>query len=144
MRGGCLTPGGPSARIRGLSVIQTKSATMEKKRLEHFKKRLVQKQTELLQAVSRNEQDGRAADEEATQDVADKAINSYTKEFLFHLSNSDRNLLQMVAEALQRIKDGTYGQCASCGNDMNPKRLEAVPWARHCLNCQEKVEQGVH
>ncbi len=125
-------------------MIQTKSATMEKKRLEHFKKRLVQKQTELLQAVSRNEQDGRAADEEATQDVADKAINSYTKEFLFHLSNSDRNLLQMVAEALQRIKDGTYGQCASCGNDMNPKRLEAVPWARHCLNCQEKVEQGVH
>lgn len=117
---------------------------MEKKRLEHFKKRLVQKQTELLQAVSRNEQDGRAADEEATQDVADKAINSYTKEFLFHLSNSDRNLLQMVAEALQRIKDGTYGQCASCGNDMNPKRLEAVPWARHCLNCQEKVEQGAH
>ncbi|MGH9542306.1 MAG: TraR/DksA family transcriptional regulator [Terriglobales bacterium] len=125
-------------------MIQTKSATMEKKRLEHFKKRLVQKQTELLQAVSRNEQDGRAADEEATQDVADKAINSYTKEFLFHLSNSDRNLLQMVAEALQRIKDGTYGQCASCGNDMNPKRLEAVPWARHCLNCQERVEQGVH
>lgn len=125
-------------------MIQTRSATMEKKRLEHFKKRLVQKQTELLQAVSRNEQDGRAADEEATQDVADKAINSYTKEFLFHLSNSDRNLLQMVAEALQRIKDGTYGQCASCGNDMNPKRLEAVPWARHCLNCQEKVEQGVH
>lgn len=125
-------------------MIQTKSATMEKKRLEHFKKRLVQKQTELLQAVSRNEQDGRAADEEATQDVADKAINSYTKEFLFHLSNSDRNLLQMVAEALQRIKDGSYGQCASCGNDMNPKRLEAVPWARHCLNCQERVEQGVH
>lgn len=116
---------------------------MDKKRLEHFKKRLVQKQSELLQAVSRNEQDGRAADEEATQDVADKAINSYTKEFLFHLSNSDRNLLQMVAEALQRIKEGSYGQCVTCGNEMNPKRLEAVPWARFCLNCQEKVEQGI-
>lgn len=116
---------------------------MEKKRLEQLKKKLLQKQSDLLHAVSRNEQDGRSADEEATQDVADKAINSYTKEFLFHLSNSDRNLLQLVDEALQRIRDGHYGQCITCGNDMNPKRLEAVPWARNCIPCQEKVEQGV-
>lgn len=115
---------------------------MEKRRLEQFKKRLLQKQAELLQAVSRNEQDGRTADEEATQDIADKAINSYTKEFLFHLSNSDRTLLQMVAEALLRIREGKYGLCVTCGSEMNPKRLEAVPWARFCLTCQEKVEQA--
>lgn len=124
-------------------MLQTKIAPMDKRRLEQFKKKLLQKQGELLQAVSRNEQDGRTADEEATQDVADKAINSYTKEFLFHLSNSDRNLLQMVDEALRRIREGGYGQCLSCGNEMNPKRLEAVPWARYCIACQEKVERGL-
>jgi DnaK suppressor protein len=116
---------------------------MEKRRLEHFKKRLQEKQHDVMRAVSRNQQDGRLADEEATQDVADKAINSYTKEFLFHLSNADRNLLQQVDEALARIREGSYGLCITCGNEVNPKRLEAVPWARYCIACQEKVERGV-
>lgn len=116
---------------------------MDKKRLEHFKAKLQQKQQDLMLAVSRNEQDGRLADEEATQDVADKALNSYTKEFLFHQSNTDRTQLQLVVEALGRIRDGSFGECVTCGEEINSKRLEAVPWARYCLTCQEKVEQGV-
>lgn len=116
---------------------------MDKKRLEHFKVKLQQKQQDLMHAVSRNEQDGRLADEEATQDIADKALNSYTKEFLFHQSNTDRTQLQLVVEALGRIRDGSYGECVTCGEELNAKRLEAVPWARYCLSCQEKVEQGV-
>ncbi len=116
---------------------------MDKKRLDQFKKKLQQKQSDLLRAVSRNEQDGRSADEDATQDIADKAINSYTKEFLFHQSNSERSLLQMVDEALLRIREGSYGLCLTCGTEVNSKRLEAVPWTRHCIECQEKIEQGV-
>ena len=116
---------------------------MDKKRLEHFKTKLQQKQQDLMLAVSRNEQDGRLADEEATQDIADKALNSYTKEFLFHQSNTDRTQLQLVVEALGRIRDGSFGECVTCGEEINSKRLEAVPWARYCLACQEKVEQGV-
>ncbi len=116
---------------------------MDKRKLETFKKRLLQKQQDLNRAVSRNEQDGRLADEEVTQDIADKAINSYTKEFLFHQSNNDRQALQLIDEALTRIRDGSFGQCITCGNELNPKRLDAVPWARYCIACQEKVEQGV-
>lgn len=116
---------------------------MEKKRVEQFKKRLEMRQQELRRLVSRNVQDGRAADEQAAQDIADKAANSYTKEFLFHQSNNDRQLLQLVEEALQRIREGSYGECVNCGNELNAKRLEAVPWTRYCINCQEKVEQGL-
>jgi RNA polymerase-binding transcription factor len=116
---------------------------MDRKRLEQFHKKLQQKQQELMQAVARNEQDGRAADEEATQDIADKATNSYTKEFLFHQSNADRSQLQLVNDALVRIREGTFGECTACGEELNLKRLEAVPWASLCINCQEKVEQGV-
>jgi len=116
---------------------------MEKKRLEQFKKRLETRQHELRRLVSRNVQDGRAADEQAAQDIADKAANSYTKEFLFHQSNNDRQLLQLVEEALNRIREGAYGECVNCGNELNAKRLEAVPWTRYCINCQEKVEQGL-
>jgi len=116
---------------------------MDKKRLEQFKKRLETRQQELRRLVSRNVQDGRAADEQAAQDIADKAANSYTKEFLFHQSNNDRQLLQLVEEALNRIREGGYGECVNCGNELNAKRLEAVPWTRYCINCQEKVEQGL-
>ena len=116
---------------------------MDKKKVEYFKKRLLAKQAELLRLVTKSERDGREADEEATQDVADKAANSYTKEFLFHQSDENRRLLQLVSEALERMKAGTYGQCVACEEEVQQKRLEAVPWARHCIECQEKQDQGL-
>ncbi|MFZ0283827.1 MAG: TraR/DksA family transcriptional regulator [Terriglobales bacterium] len=119
-----------------------KSLSMEKKKLDSFKKRLETRQQELRRMVSRTEQDGRTVDEDSAQDIADRAASSYTKEFLFHQSNNDRQLLQMVENALSRIREGTFGECISCGKDINPKRLEAVPWTRHCIDCQEKLEQG--
>ena len=69
---------------------------MDKKKLEHFKKRLEARQEELRRMVSRIEQDGRSVDEDSAQDIADRAASSYTKEFLFHQSNNDRQLLAMV------------------------------------------------
>lgn len=116
---------------------------MDKKRLETYRKRLEQRQQELRRIVSRTEQDGRAADEAIAQDIADKAASSYTKEFLFHQSNNERQLLNMVEGALDRIRQGSFGQCISCGAEINTKRLEAVPWTRYCIQCQEKLEQGV-
>jgi len=115
---------------------------MDKKKLETFKKRLEERQQELRKIVSRTEQDGRAADSENAQDIADKAANSYTKEFLFHQSNNERQLLAMVEGALDRIRTATFGQCISCGEEINAKRLEAVPWTRFCIACQEKLERG--
>jgi len=116
---------------------------MEKKKLEQFKSRLEQRKQELRKAMVRTVQDGRDADvDAAAADVADRAASSYTKEFLFHQSNNDRQLLQMVEGAIARIQEGTFGQCISCGNEINPKRLEAVPWTRYCIDCQEKMERG--
>ena len=116
---------------------------MDKKKLDAFKKRLEERQRELRQNVSRTAQDGREADLESAQDIADRAANSYTKEFLFSQSNSERQFLLMVVGALDRIREGTFGECISCGTEINPKRLEAVPWTRHCIECQEKLEQGL-
>ena len=116
---------------------------MEKKRLDTFKKRLEDRQRELRTTVNRTAQDGREADSESAQDIADRAAQSYNKEFLFHQSNNERQLLQMVESALGRIREGTFGQCISCGEEINPKRLEAVPWTRHCIECQEKLEKGL-
>ena len=116
---------------------------MEKKKLDLFRKKLEARQQDLRRTVTRTQQDGRSADEDTAQDIADKAASSYTKEFLFHQSNADRQLLQMVEGALARIREGNFGECISCGKEINPKRLEAVPWTRHCIECQEKLEKGM-
>ncbi len=112
------------------------------KKTEYFKKKLEERQQALRKTVIRTAQDGRESDLDTAQDIADKAASSYNKEFLFHQSNSERQLLQMVEGALDRVREGTFGQCVSCGKDINPKRLEAVPWTRHCIECQEKLEKG--
>jgi DnaK suppressor protein len=117
---------------------------MEKRELEQFKKTLEERQRILSESVLRTEQDGRTADvSDSAQDIADRASSSYQKEFLFHQSNNDRQLLQMVDSALERIREGTYGECISCGDEINLKRLQAVPWTRYCISCQEKLEQGL-
>ena len=118
------------------------SGVMDKKKLESFKKQLEERQRVLRNRVSSNENEGRATDETNAQDIADRASSSYTKEFLFHQSNNERQMLNMVEGALSRIREGVFGERISCGNEINAKRLEAVPWTRHCIECQEKLEKG--
>ena len=111
--------------------------------MKTLKDKLVQKKKEILEAYSKNKAYGMEADGQGAQDIADKASNSYAKEFLFSLSNSERETLQLVDEALLRIGEKNFGYCASCEGEMERKRLEAIPWAKHCLSCQEKQEQGL-
>jgi DnaK suppressor protein len=116
---------------------------MDKKRLEYYKKKLQARREELLKSIARTEEEGRAADDDPTVDLADKAANSYTKEFLFGQNNTDRSTLQLIDQALERIKSNAYGYCEQCESELQQKRLDAVPWARHCTACQEKQEQGL-
>ena len=116
---------------------------MDQKKLKSFKERLVLKKQEILEVFQKNKTYGKEADEEGAQDIADKASNSYTKEFLFSLSNSERDMLQLVDRALVRIDEKRFGSCVVCEDEMNAKRLEAVPCASHCISCQEKQEQGL-
>src|SRR6202167_3244740 len=116
---------------------------MDKKELEAFKKRLETRQQDLRRTVSRTQADGRSADEDTAQDIADRAASSYTKEFLFSQSNNERQLLQMVDKALARMREGSFGECAHCGKQTTTRRVAAVPGPRHCIECQEKLEQGL-
>jgi DnaK suppressor protein len=116
---------------------------MDKKRLEYYKKKLLNRRDELVKTITRTEEEGRQADDDPTVDLADKAANSYTKEFLFGQTNTDRTILNMIDEALKRIRKEEYGTCANCQEELQQQRLEAVPWAKNCISCQEKQEQGL-
>ena len=116
---------------------------MDKKKIKHYETRLLERRTALTGIVERTENYGREADTDLTQDPADKASNAYTKELLFSQSTNDRFILSLIQEALQRIEDDEYGLCVHCGKEVQPKRLEAVPWARHCITCQDLQERGL-
>jgi DnaK suppressor protein len=131
-----------SASKRTEKVHRTASI-MDKKRLDQYKKKLQARREELLKSIARTEEEGRAADDDPTVDLADKAANSYTKEFLFGQNNTDRSTLALIDQALARIQRNTYGFCEHCESELQQKRLDAVPWARHCTKCQEKQEQGL-
>lgn len=75
-------------------------------------------------------------------DTADWAEKSH-EEWIFLKKNSfDMALLREIDEALERLRDGTYGTCLDCGMPVSRKRLEAIPWARYCVSCQERRQSG--
>jgi DnaK suppressor protein len=115
---------------------------MDGKKLDYFKDKLLRKQLSLTDMVQRTEGYGREKDQNI-QDVADMAVESYTKEFNFGKSSGDRHILQLIREALDRIEDKSYGICINCENAIQPKRLEAVPWTRLCIQCQDLLEKGL-
>jgi len=115
---------------------------MDTKRLDYFKDVLMRKQLSLTDMVQRTEGYGREKEPDI-QDMADMAVESYTKEFMFGKSSGDRHVLHLIREALDRIENKSYGTCVNCENSIQPKRLEAVPWTRHCIECQALLEKGL-
>jgi DnaK suppressor protein len=116
---------------------------MDKRKLKSYRDRLLERREGLFRQVTEAEMSSRERDLEATQDPADMAANAYTKELLISMSANDRGLLALIDEALLRIETGGFGECVNCGEPVLEKRLEAVPWARYCLKCQDLQERGL-
>ena len=116
---------------------------MDKRKIKTYRERLLGRREGLVGQVAEAEIYSRERDSEATQDPADMAANAYTKELLISMSANDRRLLDMINESLIRIDAGEYGDCINCGEPVQEKRLEAVPWARYCLRCQDLQERGL-
>jgi DnaK suppressor protein len=122
--------------------MENEEQIMDAKKLEYFKDKLLQKQFSLTDMVHRTEGYGREKDS-GIQDIADMAVESYTKEFIYGKSAGDRRILQLISDALARIEEQTFGLCAHCETPIQHKRLEAVPWTRYCIQCQALVEKGL-
>src|SRR5436190_24125079 len=114
---------------------------MRKERLAYFKKHLVEKHRQLVDEVGKSAQYGKDQEDDSIKDLGDQANTAYTREFFFELGNGDRRLLRDVVSALQRIDDGNFGSCERCGETIAEKRLEALPFARYCIDCQRVVEE---
>jgi RNA polymerase-binding transcription factor len=121
----------------------TKAARLTKKEMEKYRRLLEDKKASLSAEIAKTRSAEEETTEESTQDIADKAVSSYTREFLYSLTDGERNTLLHIDDALGRIDEATYGLCLNCGQLMTEKRLNAVPWAPYCLDCQELSEKGM-
>ncbi|HVT04251.1 MAG TPA: TraR/DksA family transcriptional regulator [Thermoanaerobaculia bacterium] len=108
-----------------------------------FRDALLKKQQQMLDSFNRDRAAGNAQPDDGIQDLADKAASAYSKELNFSLSDSDRETLVFIEEALDRIDAGVYAVCTNCGVTIGDRRLAAVPWTPFCIDCQELQEKGL-
>jgi RNA polymerase-binding transcription factor DksA len=74
--------------------------------------------------------------------MADLGTDNYDQEFTLGLIENEQGTLELINEALGRMERGTYGQCAECDEPISKPRLQAIPYARHCIQCARKLESG--
>lgn len=111
---------------------------MTKAELNKFKQILEAKQAELEQAV--RDREGIAI--EKSPDALDEVQHAAERELAIRNLDRESNLLRNVRAALRRIDEGGYGVCLHCEEDINVKRLNAVPWTPFCITCQELADKS--
>jgi RNA polymerase-binding protein DksA len=78
----------------------------------------------------------------APVDLADVATDHFEQEFTLSLLKNQEQVLEEIGDALERIRQGTFGQCEECGKPIPKARLQALPYTRHCVACARKVQQS--
>ncbi len=118
----------------------TSHSWFDKYVLLQFKSGLREQQRELQLSIEQSEKEHREPDDPVAND-AWQAVpgNSFADTTLVRLSQ-DRSRLRLVELALERIGNGTFGACADCGGAIGTRRLQAVPWASHCIQCEHSIE----
>jgi DnaK suppressor protein len=106
----------------------------------------IKKYKEILDA-KRRELEGNVRNREGiviekTPDALDEVQHAGERELAIRNLDRETNLLRNVRGALARIEDGSFGVCLHCEEDINPKRLNAVPWAPYCITCQEMADRS--
>jgi DnaK suppressor protein len=112
-------------------------------RYEVLRERLLRQKQEILDMYNQDLKAGQESADDGTDDIVDRANAAYNRELMFSLSDSERTMLLQIEEALNRMGQSTYGRCSNCGQTIGVLRLEAVPWARFCIDCQELAEKGM-
>ena len=72
--------------------------------------------------------------------IADVASDNYERDFKLGLVSNERKIVMDIDEALKRIDENTYGVCHECAKPVAKSRLKAIPYAKYCKKCQEKIE----
>jgi DnaK suppressor protein len=114
---------------------------MRKALLKNAREKLVEMRRQVLREIDNDLKEGREGTKDDGMDTYDLASEERDREISFILSDREREKLQAIQEALERIDDGTYGMCETCESEIAPGRLEALPFTRLCVSCQSDREK---
>jgi len=126
--------------------VEVKNNQLKKEQMEQYREKLLELRHRLTGDLSRlqDSSSNRQAWEEVggrSSDEADKADADYSRSFNFNMVSNKQEMLWEIDGALDRIEEGSYGECESCGVRIPLKRLNAKPFARYCIKCAEKLEE---
>jgi DnaK suppressor protein len=116
------------------------NSPLDKRLLLEFKRGLQAQQSELLRTLEKAKKEIPEFVGPLPPDEFDLSCFTALKESLFARASQNRGRLRLILRALERINDGSFGICARCEGAISLKRLQAVPWASHCIHCQEQAE----
>jgi DnaK suppressor protein len=115
---------------------------MDRKSIARFKKSQQARHRKLQLGVAQPQQNLHTTQYDYGKDEGDRANTSLAREIDLGQKSRDRALLALVDATLRRISEGTFGYCLNCGQEINAKRLEAIPWVRYCITCQELIDDA--
>ena len=113
---------------------------MNQEELQFFRDKLQEMLNE-IQEKGQNTLENMSDGHEQYADPADRASLESDQYFTLRLRDRDRKLINKIHEALERIEDGTYGICESCGEEISIPRLKARPVTTLCIDCKSKQEE---
>ena len=114
---------------------------MNKKDLKKFKDILIEQKTKMEQLAEVQKEQGVSLSVDDLPDEVDLASSESDQSMTLRLRDRERFLLRKIDSMLEKIEDGTYGICESCGEEIGLKRLEARPVTDLCIRCKEEQEK---
>jgi len=114
---------------------------MDKKRLEHFRRVLLDQLRQRARQVSDEQAAAIDAADDGAKESADLALHDLAEELTLKLGEQDSRMVADIDQALLRLDEGSYGICVRCGQEIDERRLEALPTARYDAACQTAIEQ---
>jgi len=114
---------------------------MDEKKLQYYKKKLLEERMDLLAELQRVAGGEKNKDSLEPMDPVDLADASYTADYSLARTEKINRRIREIDESLGRIKDGSYGICQLCGEDIPEGRLEVRPKAKYCAQCKEDLEK---
>jgi len=117
---------------------------MEERNLQKFQN-ILAKRLDALTETALELRNGLTENVGRQPDLNDQATLELNRAFDIRIRDRERKLIKKIQKALDRITDGTYGVCESCGDPISEKRLEARPVTGQCIDCKleaERIERG--
>jgi DnaK suppressor protein len=114
---------------------------MRQQKIAAIKKQLLVKREELLNEFRQKNAEAAELIDQGVPDVGDQSLTADLQDLLHLLSDSKREEILKIDEALDRIRKGDFGFCTACGQPIAIERLEIRPHTRHCINCKKQLEK---